>query len=897
MGAMRENVIDSTHPTGGALLELINGDFFMRLRLSTQRIRVNARRARRGVVAILAMMFLVLFGSLAAAMAIVSQGNLQTAQTQLRVHEALGAVDTGLTIATARLNAVTIDLRIEKGVVDPDYAMDLWTGTYSEDDGAVQDRAGVDQTDGIVELLTAVHGDDTVVNGIDVGYTPLEGWLVTNPILLETNVDGDPVRAAQITYVPLDGEGGVRAVVTGYSWDYTSGRWISRSAQQDFRIFKRVDHAILGPSKIMVGRNVQINGPLGATFTGVEHVDGHPLVVHSDFLGLSSELNDKLEDLYAAITDDDTDGDNRLRKDHTVESDGLASLNAEDYDGDGDADQAFTDVNGDGSIDEFDIFLQHYDQDGDGKLVLSEALTAGTGADGEEPEFGGVDDDLAYLLDSAMPDRNGDGKVNYKDTVLGYRDGVIDYKDRYAKIRGSIAFRVGRDNWEANEDALGVALGDYQGMVEGVIRPDLGDQPIEFSAGYDVLPDIDTDTFDSAETALADAADGESFATQAGLSGAAFSLSVDGDGVVIGQVFNAGLTTVVEATPYGGAAPADYYERPVFQDITFKNVVIPRGLNALFVNCTFVGVTRVESYSANTHPSWQFYGQQFANLELKYPPPPMESEAQLDNDYFTAGIIQPDEFDLPRLTVGDTPYVTTKPLSNNIRFHNCLFVGSIVSDRPTNYTHIRNKLQFTGSTKFHTENPEYPDDDDLNPDADDLDEIAKSSMLAPHYSVDIGSNNAPTTQDVNLSGLVIAGVLDVRGNTSIDGALLLTFEPSLSDPALQHFGTPVGNPAHFNATLGYFGPEQGDEEGFNLEGLADLDGDGTLDIGWDANGDGFPDEGADPETSTAVPFNGFGRVVLNWDPNLVMPDGLIAPIQIRPLATSYREGRLIVEAN
>ena len=351
---------------------------------------------------------------------------------------------------------------------------------------------------------------------------------------------------------------------------------------------------------------------------------------------------------------------------------------------------------------------------------------------------------------------------------------------------------------------------------------------------------------------------------------------------------NLALYPTILSGEIGAPGAADFYLRPVFRDIAFKDVVIPMGLNALFIDCTFAGVTRVENYANNQHPSWQFYGQQHPGLGLVYPAPPLESEAQLDNDYFTSEILMPDGFDIPRLVVNGTPYVTTKPLSNNIRFHNCTFVGSIVADKPLNYTHIRNKLQFTGATQFHHKHPTYPDDPDYNPDSADLPDIERSSMLLPHYSVDIGTNNAPAEQNVNLRGLIIAGVLDVRGNTSIDGALLLTFEPTLDDPALQHFGVPVGNPAHFNATLGYFGPDEGDNEGYSI-----FEHEGARIVGFDTNGDGMPDTINYEEGAVPVPFNGYGRILLDWDPDLVMPDGLIAPIQIEPLRATYREGRLV----
>ena len=58
---------------------------------------------RRGVASVLAMMFLVIFGSLAAAMAVVAQGNLRTADSGLRLSRAMSAAETGLTFATKRL--------------------------------------------------------------------------------------------------------------------------------------------------------------------------------------------------------------------------------------------------------------------------------------------------------------------------------------------------------------------------------------------------------------------------------------------------------------------------------------------------------------------------------------------------------------------------------------------------------------------------------------------------------------------------------------------------------------------------------------------------------------------------------------------------------------------------
>ena len=95
-----------------------------------KRRRIPLPRSRRGVVAVLAMMFLVLFGSLSVAMAVVTQGNLRTAASHIRVVSSLGAVDTGIEIASARLQEAASRFVVAKGQIDADYAEDLWDGTF-----------------------------------------------------------------------------------------------------------------------------------------------------------------------------------------------------------------------------------------------------------------------------------------------------------------------------------------------------------------------------------------------------------------------------------------------------------------------------------------------------------------------------------------------------------------------------------------------------------------------------------------------------------------------------------------------------------------------------------------------------------------------------------------------
>ncbi|MHC4976980.1 MAG: pilus assembly PilX family protein, partial [Planctomycetota bacterium] len=795
---------------------------------------------RRGVTAILAMMFMIMFGSLATAMAIASKGNLRTAQTHMIVSRAMGAADTGVRLAESRLREASSSFRVERGVIDAAFADAMWSGTFTGTDGQVLLPDGSQANIGIRDFLYQIHATDNTTSEMGVSTGLPSDWAVTMPIVLESAVDNmgvvSTVSATQITYIPLGNDPSIiRSVVTGWAWDFLSDRWVSRTVQQDFEVIKRVEHVVLGPSKIMIGKNVRVEGNIGAIFTHTNNIDGHPLVVRSDFYNIDPALDSKLDDFYAAVAADDTDGDNRIRGLHAIEGQNLGLLNSNDYDGDSTADNAFQDLTNDDIIDEFDIFLGHYDTDSDDRVTMASVLTVGTPAELYSEEYAGVDDDLAMLIDTARPDRNDDGVVDAKDTALGYRDGFIDYLDQYAKVHGKVEIRATRADWENSPTEDGFTVDNYQPWVRGSIVPEDDDPPVAFELDDRVLPDVDTSTFDGALTKLAGLADGSSFETQAG-TGVIWTPTTNADGVVIGQQFDPGIEIRLESTPFDSPAPADWYFRPVFRDTLFKDVIIPQGLNALFIDCTFVGVTRVESYQDNTHPAWQFYGQENKDGTLKFPPPPEFSDAQLDNDYFTPTIVKPASFDESRLTVGGTPYVNTKLLSNNIRFEDCTFVGSVVADKPAVYTHVRNKLQFTGDTKFFREHPDFPTDPTYNPQAVDQDEIDKSAMLLPHYSVDIGKNNASPLQDVNLQGLIIAGILDIRGKTSINGALLLTFDPDPSNPALMHFGLPAGNPANYNVTLGYFGEADGDSEG-----LAPFEYGGQQIVGFDIDGDGYVD--------------------------------------------------------
>lgn len=962
-------------------------------RQRARRLLAMAGRPRRAVASVLAMMLLILFGSLVTAMAISSKGNIRTADTQLHVMRALGAAETGLAVAEQRLGEAASRFIVSRGSLDGTAGSDLWTGNLGglgtvEILSPPSGFAEASLPGGLAEAVANRHASDvgivpfdgltgpvigTATAGADLSVYREDYWVFTPLVRLEDRPEGEMPVSFQVVYAPLADGRTVRAIVTGYDFDNSrGGRPVTRTVSRDFVLSKRIDHAIVSNSRIMIGRNVHVEGDLGARFTGVEHANGHPIVTKSDFFGIDAGLDTKLEAFYAGLGSYDVDGDNRLRIGHPVESLGIPP--DEDLDGDTVPDGVYADATGDGYLDEFDLFIRHFDKDGDGRVVLSATLTAGTPAEGLTPEFvgsGGVplNDDLALLIDSSNADRNRNGIYGfvdengngvwdpdsetlldydpvhgvYRDQVLGYRDGFIDKLDRYTKIRGQLAFKVTSDAWVD-------AQGDWKYRLEGSINA--GDRsPVEFGLSDTRLPEISASSFTDTETALRTAANGQSFAQQVADNlvvsvdalgaynevkppGTRRYFRVDPDRDGDGRPDN-WATAYYERVPFNSPSSSDWYYRPVYENMVFKDVVIPMGTNALFRNCQFIGVTYVRTYSENTHPNWTLYGRMTMDAVSGRPKPERDRVVYGDdpgedgsdapemlpetaippNQWILLATEPLDKGDILASQVGGVdpagyallpaPLVVngrritdTRELSNNIRFHDCLFVGSIVSDTPEEYTQVRNKFQFTGGTRFLSKHPEYPDDPTYNPKASDLAEIAKSSMMLPNYSVDIGSFNSPPTQNVQLKGAVIAGVLDVRGSASIDGAMILTFNPTLGAGPLQDSqGNPVGNPAGFNATLGYFGPEDGDSESLDPSTLPTVDG--VKIVGWDLDGDGLADLGptdtpSEDEMSagaTAVPFYGLGQVHLRFDPNMVLPDGIMLPLQIRKTAGTYREGK------
>lgn len=98
---------------------------------------------------------------------------------------------------------------------------------------------------------------------------------------------------------------------------------------------------------------------------------------------------------------------------------------------------------------------------------------------------------------------------------------------------------------------------------------------------------------------------------------------------------------------------------------------------------------------------------------------------------------------------------------NNVRFEDCVFNGIIVTDVPDDFQGSRNVLYFTGSSIF------------------DNDYMEEATILAPNFNVNIGNTKELEDEDESvLTGLVVGGIVDVRGNANINGTILSMYTPS-----------------------------------------------------------------------------------------------------------------------
>ena len=728
------------------------------------------------------MLFLAVFASLAAAMAMVAQTNLRSADTSLNASRALAATETGVTFARYRLAEVASGFTTDKGEIDASLAQSIWAQVSAAFNAALAAKAHYDN--GWIAVSSEpgsprfrITLEQHPITGEDYGSAMYQ----RAPYSMdggdnEFTADGLPVAGDN----PIEPRW-IRATIVGEDGG------IQRTIRVNLKIDKKVRFAILSRNRVMIGRNVVIKGPIGSNYTYTDVKHGHPVQMRDNFHDLNSTLDGYLNDLSAYLGANDVDGDNRVSVADTRESGALA-------------DAASVDRNADGYIDSYDMFLLSYDANADGAISATEFSQSGAL----------VDEQLWQLINEAkFPAGTKFDWASQRVKLPGgeWADAtadmaVIDDDDQYAKLHGEVYFKSSKSAWED-----GAAGGDYQKYFRGPVTPDAYEDAVTFDANASQIAAVDDSSFDVS-----------TYRTQAAGNFASQTASpVPNDPDQPAVITPPGPGTL-ESVPFNAPYPYDYYARPVYENMTFTNVTTPKGTNALFVNCKFVGVTFIDTEVNNTDPNYNYAGMQDATGALKY-----------------FGV---------SANVNGTEVTDTKALGNNVRFHDCKFEGIVATESPQAFSHVRNKIQFTGKTEFDIEAPS------LTVAQKQL--FEKSTIMAPQYSIDVGTFTQPASSNetTTLDGTIVAGVLDIRGQAEINGSILTTFEPVPGEGVLVE----GGSPANFNTTIGYFESSAGDSE-------AELPGDG------------------------------YGKIIIRYDPYRPMPDGILGPIEIRADMDTYVEGQ------
>lgn len=163
---------------------------------------------------------------------------------------------------------------------------------------------------------------------------------------------------------------------------------------------------------------------------------------------------------------------------------------------------------------------------------------------------------------------------------------------------------------------------------------------------------------------------------------------------------------------------------------------------------------------------------------------------------------------------------TSKSYTNNVRFENCTFNGPIVTNTPQSLNWINNALYFTGTETFNNQSA-----------------LQDATILAPNFNVNLGNTNPQQNENNVLTGAIVGGIVDVRGNAQVYGTII-----SMADTSMYTSGyvTNIG------ATLNDGGSE-------------------TTEVG------------------------DIGVISVTPRPDAMLPSGILSPIIIKPDPKTYSE--------
>ena len=733
----------------------------------------TTRTRRRGAVAVVAMLYMLLLTTLALAMYAVANTNVQTSENFNDLMKAHSAAESALRWMDARFQAINRP-KTDKGTITASVANGLWPALRDAIKTDLESIRGYNGS--LLKVFYSAAGDKLTTSGLCLDSTT--GAVCDIEVRQLSLADGLRYDGSKID------QRWVRVTCTGRYFRAT------RSVSMDFLMDKKVKFGVMGKVPIQVGRNTIIDGAIGMSTTN----KWPPVYVLSDFTHFHAGLKTKVDN-FNVYLEGVGSVDGRVVKNHNGYDNRISINNSDEFKLASAA--GYRDLNGDAFIDEYDLFFDVFDVNRDKMVTKAEFTNSATGKLYDEQLFALIDrlgppllnEDVNNngIFDAGEMDLNGDSIATYEPRRAGYDDGVLDYRDPvYAKVKGGITLATTVDAWNANLAPSGNNVYD---MIRGPITTiDPADPAVKFGATTQEVFDVSPASFEGVTL---------TYKAKAGtVVPTALATLYDGKLIAAAQA-NGG--TVQERTPYGSTSWQATLARPKFTGVTFKNCTIKLGTNAVFDNCIFQGVTFVQM-----------------TRDIVKPGTTTVTTNKDDGMAWAKRMISG--------TFSNTTVLTATNSSgfkegNNLRFNDCTFEGPLVGGYSTAYTHFANSWEFTGATYFNNK---------VDPSA---------TIVAPNTNMEMGSFTNPAAAPSTLLGVVVAGNIDIRGSTFIDGSLVVT-------------GDGAGN-----TTLAYFG-----------------------------NNDG--------ETNpTAMPEGGYGKLYVRYNPFRAMPDGLNIAVDMVPQADTYREGK------
>jgi hypothetical protein len=704
---------------------------------------------RRGSILLVALVFLILVGALASAICAYSVGNVRLGAADSQSARALLAAESGMSFLLLQLRMTPMPIILEGSIDKMSSPSTLWAGTNIEALGTTNNGIAVQLAAAINNCGSFVKSGTTVV--VPAGLNPL-----TTPPIIVDRASGDnscfTLTVEWDSGNPRPTSSTSAANLVLHLTSVGQCGQVTRKVTMDVMLQKTLRYAVYSNIAIQLGKNTMVTGDVVSKMT--TFTKGPPVWSLSDFTRLTgqSALDSKLETFRDLLVANDPSHSNRLQVRGNPAVKALADA------------QGFTDHNGDGFVDDYDVFLNHLDPNGTNRITQSQ-YTASNG----KP----MDAQLFVLLDTLNPPYLAGGTprpgltynttpdpnsalnqwLGIVDNVGGYDgDGRLDLNDSYAKVLGTVKVRVGAKDWEnwANDTSSSggaqYELG-YREQLQGpIVSPDPSEPPVQFNYASSDTQDLTPQSFDTT-----------SYKQKAGTKGNYSGVIPVGATVsdyVIGYS-NANSGKAVEASPQGAANPQATYERPVFKNVKFVNCKIAKGTNALFQNCTFEGVTYVDMQTNITDTN--------GTTTTNDPNKGMTWSKKMKSGTFSS-----------TTTLKSTNSYGFSE-GNNLRFEACQVNGPMAAAVPSAYTHFANNWEFSGSTVFNnTSDP-------------------TATILAPNTNIDCGSFLAPPTGPLPTSsvlGVIVGGNVNMRGGAwNVDGSIIIT-----------------GN-GGMNTTLGYFGPD------------------------------------------------------------------------------------------